>query len=141
MKQAKEAIRGITRLSNRIRRSLEAFSFRESLSSAEGRTLHFLIANSDIDVFQKDVEEEFGIRPSTATVLLQKMESDGLIFRNQTDYDARLKKIVITENGLKYRNQVMKQLDGLEESLVKDISKEELEVFLHVVSKMSRNMS
>lgn len=141
MQQAKDSIRGITRLSNKIRRSLEAFSFRDALSGAEGRTLHFLLANSDIEIFQKDVEEEFGIRPSTASVLLKKMESDGLITRIATGYDARLKRIVITGKGLEYKQQVMMQLDGLEENLIKDISSEELDVFLRVIAKMSRNMS
>lgn len=140
MKEARQAIRSITKLSNRIRRSFDGFASRTIFSGAEGRTLHFLIANSDIEVFQKDIEEEFGIRPSTATVLLKKMEADGLITRTATDYDGRLKRIEVTGKGLEYRKQVVKELDELEAALLKDIDKDDLEVFLRVISKMDDNI-
>ena len=40
-----------------------------------GKTLHFILARSmDTDVFQKDVEEEYSLRPPTATKILKDME-------------------------------------------------------------------
>lgn len=140
MSHAKSAIRYITRLSNRLRRNLDAFSSHDIYSGAEGRTLHFLIANSDIDVYQKDVEEEYGIRPSTATVLLKKMEMNGLITRTATEHDARKKKIVVTEKGLQYRDKVMSQLQELEAQVMKDISPEDMNTFLRVCKQISKNL-
>ena len=66
------AARAVGRLSNKLRRKLDAFSSRKEFSGSQGRTLHFLLAQTE-DVFQKDVEEEFGIRPPTATELLKQM--------------------------------------------------------------------
>ena len=43
------------RLSNKIRRRLAALSIPGNYSGAQERTLHFLLANSDSDLFQKDV--------------------------------------------------------------------------------------
>lgn len=141
MSQSKTAIRYITRLSNRLRRNLDAFSSHDIYSGAEGRTLHFLIANSDIDVYQKDVEEEYGIRPSTATVLLKRMEMSGLITRSATDHDGRLKKIVVTEKGMQYRDKVLSQLQELEAQVMKDISPEDMDVFIRVCGQISSNLS
>ena len=93
------------------------------------------------DVFQKDLEEEFGIRPSTATELLKQMEKNGLITREAAAHDNRLKKIVLTEKALQYRQQVIDDLTALDERLIKDISKKDLQVFVKVVEKMMDNLS
>ena len=93
------------------------------------------------DVFQKDIEEEFGIRPSTATELLKQMEKNGLITREAASHDNRLKKIVLTEKALQYRQQVIDDLTALDERLIKDISKKDLQVFVKVVEKMMDNLS
>ena len=43
------------------------------------------------DVYQKDVEKEFRIRRSTATVMLQSMEQKGYVVRVASTEDGRLK--------------------------------------------------
>ena len=48
------AARAVGRLSNKLRRKLDAFSSRKEFSGSQGRTLHFLLAQTE-DVFQKDV--------------------------------------------------------------------------------------
>lgn len=66
----KSAGRGISKLANRIRRRLGRFTFKNEFSGEQGKTLHFLLARPG-EVFQKDIEEEYGIRPSTAIVLCE----------------------------------------------------------------------
>ena len=99
--------RSIGMLSNLIRRHFSTFSFHDTLSPAQGKTLHFILARSmDTDVFQKDVEEEYSLRPPTATKILKDMEKNGLIRRETVPYDARLKRIVVTEKGLQYQGMI-----------------------------------
>ena len=129
------------KLSNVIRRRLTALSIPGNYSGAQERTLHFLVANSDSDIYQKDVEEEFGLRPPTATGLLKSMERSGLISRTAVDHDARLKKIVLTEKALQYQNLVQADLEVFEKSLVRNIPEEDLKVFERVVEKMTKNLS
>ena len=80
MKQQEEkiAMRSIKRLSNGISREMCAAFGSGMFSGAQGRTLHFLLAHTKIDIFQKDIEEEFGLRPPTATALLKELEQRGL---------------------------------------------------------------
>ena len=132
--------RAVGKLSNKLRRQLDMLSSRKELSGSQGRTLHFLLAQTE-DVFQKDIEEEYGIRPSTASQLLKQMEKNGLIVRESVSYDNRLKKIVLTEKALKYKGQVVDDLTRLEETLVQGISQEELNTFFHVIRKMTDNLS
>ncbi|MBO5522566.1 MAG: winged helix-turn-helix transcriptional regulator [Roseburia sp.] len=136
----RSAARYVSKLSNKLRRRLDMFSSRKDFSGSQGRTLHFLLAQTE-DVFQKDIEEEYSIRPSTATELLKQMEKNGLIVREPVSYDNRLKKIVVTEKALMYKQQVVDDLTELEKALVKGISEEDLDVFFNVIEKMMDNLS
>ena len=141
MVQTRNIGQKLGKLSNRIRRSLAAFSIPGNYSGAQERTLHFLLSRNEEDVFQKDVEEEFGLRPPTASGLLKGMERIGLISRIPVDYDARLKKIVPTKKALEYEASVLSDLEAFERRLTKDISEEDLKVFEKVVGKMTDNLS
>lgn len=136
----KSAARYVGRLSNKLRRRLDAMSSRKEFSGSQGRTLHFLLAQTG-DVFQKDVEEEFGIRPPTATELLQQMERNGLISRVPADHDNRLKKIVLTDKALLFREQVVEDLAAMERTLTAGISAKELDTFFRVIEKMMDNIA
>lgn len=132
--------KNINKLSYKLRRKVDQFSSKKEFSGSQGRTLHFLLAQSG-DVFQKDIEEEYGIRPSTATEILKQMEKNGLITRQPVSYDNRLKKIVLTNKALTYQDQVINDLTELENTLTQNISKEELDTFLKVLNKMMDNMT
>ena len=56
----------VSKLSNKLRRKLDMLSSRGEFSGSQGRPCTFYWPKKE-DVFQKDVEEEFSIRPSTAT--------------------------------------------------------------------------
>lgn len=69
------------------------------------------------------------------------MEAKGLIRREPVVYDNRLKKIVLTDKALMYKQQVVEDLTSLEETLTKGISEEDMEVFFEVIEKMMDNLS
>ena len=143
MKQQEEriAMRSIKRLSNGISREMCAAFGSGMFSGAQGRTLHFLLAHTKIDIFQKDIEEEFGLRPPTATALLKELEQRGLIRKEPVPYDARKKKIVVTEEALQYKDCVLKGLKELDQKLTAGISDEEMQVFFYVTDKMLENLA
>ena len=143
MKQQEEqiAMRSIKRLSNGISREMCAAFGSGMFSGAQGRTLHFLLAHTKSDIFQKDIEEEFGLRPPTATALLKELEQRGLIRKETVPYDARKKKIVVTEEALQYKDCVLKGLKELDQKLTAGISDEEMQVFFYVTGKMLDNLA
>ena len=136
----RSATRYVSKLSNKLRRKFDMLSSRREFSGSQGRTLQFLLAQTE-DVFQKDIEEEYSIRPSTATELLKQMEKNGLITREPVPYDNRLKRIAVTEKALVYKEQVIDELTALEETLIKDIPQEKLRIFFEVIEKMMDNLS
>ena len=92
-------------------------------------------------MFQKDVEGEFSIRRSTATELLKTMEAGGLIRRIPVHYDARLKKIVLTERAAEVRRQLQERVERTERELTKGFSEAELDAFFDYVARFKANLS
>lgn len=141
MEKRKDAGRVIGMVSNQIKRQLDCTIVHYMLTGMQGRFLHFILTYSaERDVFQKDLEEEFNLRRSTATGILQLMEKGGLLYRESVDYDARLKKIVVTQKGAECRAQVKESIRVLEERLQRGISETDLAVFYRVMEQMSKNL-
>ena len=140
MDTSNHAARYINNLSNKLRRKIDAFSSRAVFSGSQGRVLHFVLAQGR-DVFQKDIEEEFSLRPPTATQLLKKMEQGGLIRREVMADDGRMKRIIVNEKALQYKDVVIADITRLEEELIRGIPQEEMDVFFKVVEKMMENVS
>lgn len=140
MQREKHAARYVSKLSNKLRRRIDALSRREQISGAQGKVLHFLMMQTG-DVFQKDIEEEYSLRPPSATELLKKMEQNGLIRREAAPDDARLKRIVVTERAMQYRDDIRADILQLEAELTRGIPQEDMAAFFRAIEKMLENMS
>ncbi len=112
----------------------------DKMTGTHGWAVGYFYGNRHRDVFQKDFEQEFEIRRSTASNILSLMEKNGLIKRDSVPYDARLKKITLTDKALEIQSVVNKSFDKLESAIKKDISDDELAVFYSVLDKICNNL-
>ncbi len=112
----------------------------DKMTGTHGWAVGYFYDNRHRDVFQKDFEQEFEIRRSTASNILSLMEKNGLIKRESVPYDARLKKITLTDKALEIQSVVNKSFDKLESTMKKDISDSELTVFYRVLDKICDNL-
>ncbi len=110
------------------------------LTGTHGWAIGWLYDHRHEDVFQRDFEKACGIRRSTATSVLQRMEQNGLIVREGVPTDARLKKITLTEKALQLHRQVETAFDTLEETLRAALTEEELCCFFSVLNKIQREV-
>ncbi|GGC90466.1 MarR family winged helix-turn-helix transcriptional regulator [Enterococcus wangshanyuanii] len=90
-------------------------------------------------VYQKDVEQEFDIRRSTVSGIIQRMEKRGLIERHSCKEDNRLKAIFLTAAGEQKVKENIDKLENFDDRLINNIPTEELDVFFHVLEKLSEN--
>lgn len=89
-------------LQNEIMRYIDQRARQQGLDEvtlSNGWILNLLSESGEKDVFQKDIEIECGIARSTVTGVVKLMEHKGLIRRESVPYDARLKKLTLTEKG------------------------------------------
>ena len=133
----------IKHMSNLCMRYMENNSNKEYIDSVTGTNcwiIGYLADKEGEDVFQRDLEKKFGITRSTASKVIGLMVQKGLIEYKSVDYDARLKKIVLTEKALNLQKEVIGFFDNLEKEFEKDISEEELKVFYRVLDKINSNI-
>lgn len=113
----------------------------DEVTMMHGWIMGYLHHNQDREIYQKTIESEFSIRRSTVTTILQLMEKKGYIRREAVEGDARLKRIVLTKQGMEIAVRTKSMIDNMEKNLVEGISEEKLEVFFEVAEKLMANMN
>lgn len=114
----------INRISNRLRRRSAALQETLGMSGTQGNILNFiLVEGQKHSIYQKDIEKEFGLRPSTATEVLKALEKKELICRVSEKQDARLKRIEFTSKAEEIRHLIAAEIGESESILLKVLQK------------------
>ena len=131
----------INKISNRLRRRSVALQEKLGMSGAQGNILNYILVDGrKRPVYQKDIEKEFGLRPSTATEALKNLEAKGLICRISEKQDARLKRIELTSKAEEIRHLITSEIAESENLLLKGITEEERRIFIEIGKKMLKNL-
>ena len=131
----------INKISNRLRRRSVALQEKLGMSGAQGNILNYILVDGrKRPVYQKDIEKEFGLRPSTATEALKNLEAKGLICRISEKQDGRLKRIEITSKAEEIRHLITSEIAESENLLLKGITEEERRIFIEIGKKMLKNL-
>ena len=140
-KCSRSAFCRIKAVSNAIRRKIEGINIEEKygLTGGECAIMGYLFENMERPLYQKDIEEEFHIRRSSATRALQAMEKKGILLRQSEPHDGRLKRLVLTERAVEIGHGVGDMIEEAEQRLLKGISREELNAFLDICDRICRN--
>lgn len=137
----------IKALNNQIKRLMERTAIARNdanLTGMQYAILGFLSEqlneqNEGQDLFQRDIEAEFNIRRSTASGMLQLLEKDGYIRRENVPGDARLKKIIMTDKARELDKIAKVHMHELEMRLTRGITPDEMEQFYSVLQKIFDN--
>lgn len=131
----------INKISHRLRRRSQAVQESIGISEAQGRILSYILAEgSRRNVYQKDIEEEFDLRPPTASSILRNLEKQEMISRVPDETDGRLKKLIFTEKADKIRLALEEEIVETERRLLDGITDEEQKMFLRLAEKMFHNL-
>ena len=103
-------------------------------------TIGFLYHHSDKDVYQKDLETEFAISRATASNMLTVMERKGLIKREPVAHDARLKKLVLTEQAMQMHRQIQQDIMETERLLTKGLDEDDKRQLHRYIDIMIQNL-
>lgn len=141
MESQKDAGKVISILSNQIKRYIDHKSSENGLTGVQGRILHYIIQSSQNQgVYQKDIETAFHLRRSTATGILQLMEKNGFILRQSVDYDARLKKIIVTPQAMVVDERIFQSILEMNWMLTQNIPLQDMQTFYRVAEQMLHNL-
>ena len=131
----------INRISNPLRRRSLKVQESIGISGAQGNILDYILVESvHRNVYQKEIEKEFGLRPSTATEALKLLEEKGLICRIPEEKDGRYKRIVFTQKARDVQTALRREIEESESVLLRGISVSEQRQFLEIAKKMLQNL-
>ncbi len=105
-----------------------------------GWILKYLYDNREREVYQKDIEKQFAIGRSTVSAIIQLMEKRDLVRRELVEHDARLKKVLLTEKGLRHHDLMEENIYKLHNKIMAGISEEEKKLLLEITQKMETNL-
>lgn len=116
---------------NKLKRVVNKRLQEYGVSGVQSRTLIFIYKHRDVkDVYQKNIECFLSIRSSTATDLLKGLIDLGFLERTRSETDKRKKKLTLTSEGEKIALDTIEIFVGIENELIKKISKESYDQFL-----------
>ncbi len=110
----------------------------EELTGGQGRILGLIVmrAQEGQPLYQRDIESEFHIRGSSVTSILQNMERKGFITRQSSQRDARLKRLLPTEEGVRVHELVRARITEAENGMMEVITEDEVMVLKRVLEKL-----
>lgn len=132
----------INLLSHKVKQRLNATLQNLGITGVQSRVIYYILVHcKDGPVFQRDIENAFGLSRSTATGILQLMERNGYIRRESVARDARLKKIVPTQKAETLRASLLETMRQMEFKLCLGISEKDLHCCTEVLQQMLQNLS
>lgn len=132
----------INTISHQLKRQICSAEEDDSLTNMQRHILHYILFQSlQKEIYQKDVEQEFQIRRSTATGTLQLLERNGFIVRETVERDARLKRIRPTAKAEGVRERILENIQYMEHLLMREIDPKKLKICREVLEQMSLNLS
>lgn len=110
----------------------------DSVTGTNGWIIGYIAEHGD--VFQKDLEAEFGITRSTASKVVGLMVQKGLIEYQSVPKDARLKKLALTEKARELSRLMNEDYEIMENTLTKGFRPEELDCLYGYLERMRENI-
>lgn len=111
-----------------------------NISPIQVRIVKYLVKQNNKAILQKDMEYIFNIRRSTVSGVIKTMEKNNIIIRENVKDDNKSKEIKLTDDVYKRANDLVKELKDLDLELLKDVNKEDLEVFMRVLKNIQDNL-
>ena len=129
----------LRRVDNLIFRKINQFARANGVEQAtpmHGWIIEYLYRHRNEQVFQRDIEREFYITRSTVTNILQLMERKGYIRRQSVPQDARLKQLVLTEEGVLFHEKTILSFHQTDDYVAGLLTEEENAELLRLLNKL-----
>ena len=100
--------------------------------------LSWLAVNDGIT--QREVVDATHLQPPTVSVILRKMEEEGIVERRQNPDDKRQTKVYLTEYGKSVDRERIERIKETDALAFEGISEEEYETLMRLLGKMRQNL-
>lgn len=126
--------------SNEISRGINTFARQYGLTGTQVQIIHYLAISSDKNIYQKDIENEFNIRRSTATNILKTMEKNELILRRNIKPDSRSKQIILSDKSKELQDAIADFMTTNDQKILSAIGTLERHSFVRALKKIPQKL-
>lgn len=112
----------------------------DEVAVMHGWVLGYLYGHRSETIYQKDLEERFGLAKSSVASIVKLMEQKAYIRRETDSEDARYKRVILTDKGVEVQLQTMRLIDDINARLEEGITEEEKKCFRTMIEKMLINI-
>lgn len=109
-----------------------------NLSVGQPKVLEYLLANDGC--IQKQIAQNCQIESASATVLLSKMEKDGLIERKSLNNNRRCLHVYLTDMGREKALSTKEILSNLDQYALDGLTEDEIKTLLELLDKVNKNL-
>ena len=89
---------------------------------------------------QRELVSKTHLRPPTISVILQRMESEGLVERKPNDFDMRSISVYLTEEGRRLDRHNIERIKQIDTIAMSGISRDEAELLMSLLHRIRDNM-
>ncbi|MCX4303712.1 MAG: winged helix-turn-helix transcriptional regulator [Clostridia bacterium] len=104
-----------------------------------GQPLMLDIVTSNPGLNQKILAKLAGIKPSTVNVMLNRMAKNDLVEIKKNEKNSKLSQVFATNKGKELHEKSMQFKQKLDKIAYKDLSRDEIETFKNILSKINNN--
>lgn len=123
----------VKQASVQVDRERDAFARSLGITGAQLSTIDFLSNQKNNSADQNAIEHEFGIKRSTTTIMLQRMEKHGLIQRITDSHDKRRKKVQLTSKSLELVEPIKNNIAQEDKKFLGEISPQERKIVTKIL--------
>lgn len=130
-------------LHNQLHKKMEAKrkeNEKDSLTGMQRWIIAYLSEHEGQEICQREIEAAFRISRATASNMLSVMERRGFIERKPVEYDARLKKLVMTDLARSMNQRANQDIAAMEQLLVEGMSADEIKCLRKCLGIMLKNL-
>ncbi len=126
----------------KLKRNIDLLAAQYNLTTIQFIAMECIYLESqDKEVFQRDLEKALDVRRSTISNGLGILEKKGYLRRESVHEDARLKKLVLTPEGIQVYQDFKKHLEQVEAEDFQMLSQEELCVLTELLERLCKNLA
>ena len=133
-----ESISLIGELAKKIFDKTSEYFPKDDISKSEKLILQCLINRDGVN--QLDIVKFTGFKPPTISIMIHKMQDQGLVSRKPDEYDLRAMRVFITDKGRETYNEAVRVIKLIEGKLLKGLTSSEKEAMVSAMKKIRNNL-
>lgn len=127
-------------ISRLFRAMVRANENREGVMTQQGAHLVLSTLALHDGIHQLDLVEQTHLRPPTVSVILRKMEAEGLVERRSDPDDLRAVRVYLSEAGRVLDKENIERIKRIDAIALKNLSEQEISTLMSLLPKIRNNL-